>query len=247
MTELRPCPLCGNEIKATSRQAVSSENLEDNTLRPCPLCGAEIKVGVQFCRHCRQNLTPGQQSQRPPHTRETHSAASPELVAIEEKIREREMLAQRPTPQIVTQEFSEKPRPLDLQWEFLVVKRKRGFNFVEGSLFLRALPWGSFYLESAKSPWNQVINWETDLNDCANQLGAYGWELIGVTTNSDYLGGTPVQGVPQKAATVLNAIVGNYAGMIAANTPGRHYSDYAGFTSSETYLFKRRKQASSSL
>lgn len=99
------------------------------------------------------------------------------------------------------------------RWEYKRVTRKRSFSPGREGYWLAG-------------------NWSFDIESQLNSLGRNGWELVSVVTASDVLGGF---GPPDSLGGALNSAVGNYgaAGIL------KRSSDWAGATTSETWVFKR--------
>jgi hypothetical protein len=78
------------------------------------------------------------------------------------------------------------------------------------------------YLPDA--PWMIAKDWSIDIDKTLKELGDEGWELVAVTSESDYLGG-------HKGST--NRLV------TGTGDTQSESIDYAGFTSHELWVFKR--------
>ncbi len=86
------------------------------------------------------------------------------------------------------------------KWEYKLIHRARGWDKDE---------------TVKKAPWFKSTVWNRDMEEELVALGEEGWELVAISTRSDYLGGK------------------TYDGLVA---------NYAGFTSSEVWVFKRPKE-----
>jgi hypothetical protein len=88
------------------------------------------------------------------------------------------------------------------QWEYKTLFRSRG--------------WAS-PKDPPKAPYLEATRWDVDISQKLVELGDEGWELVTVTSRSDYLGG-------KEGTNAYNLAL-----------------DFAGWTSNELWVFKRPK------
>ncbi|MEW6028744.1 MAG: hypothetical protein ACOYZ8_00800 [Chloroflexota bacterium] len=89
------------------------------------------------------------------------------------------------------------------KWEYKTIVRERGWDKDK---------------TTPKAAWSAATNWNVDIDKTLKELGEEGWELVAVTSRSNYLGGF------REGSNWVN-----------------YMGDYAGFTSHETWVFKRPK------
>ena len=102
------------------------------------------------------------------------------------------------------------------KWEYIMIFRSRGTEKKENEIFRSSLSW-LYYIWIRGA--NEAQEWKGDnIVDLLCEIGDLGWELVSHAPKSDFLGGY---------STPYNCGID---------------SGYAGWTSSETLIFKRPKE-----
>ena len=112
------------------------------------------------------------------------------------------------------------------KWEYMYIFKTRGWQGRKKDEFYnQPSDW-----ENAIYTSTGVTEWKGDkFINLLTKLGEDGWELVSVSPRSDFLGG-------------LSTVYGFTSNLVGGGKTEGYSSDFAGYTSTEMWTFKRPKE-----